>query len=335
MYSETFAISLRRNSRASGRSTRKVPPASASGAITFSAAPPRIHPTETTALSIGSMRRLTSCWSATTVCVSATIGSRARCGYAACPPAPSIRIRKLSLDAFTGPPSEVAAPHATSGCTCTATTLSRPSSAPSSSRRRAPDGYASSLGWNSATSGAGNSGSSRRAARTSAVSAAVCTSWPQPCIAPFVAANDAPLDSSIGSPSSSARTPIPGAAACPTAATSPVPHTRRTVAPPSACATDAAVASSCQLRSGDACSCSRSERAAGSSSSRAASNVSRSSSTSLSVHLRVACTCVVRLEICHELELFSLHRDECGEQLGRKERPDDLVALELRERRIE
>src|SRR5215475_3808469 len=92
-----------RRSRVSGRKLRAVPPSFAVCGMTLSVLPAWNVEIETTAESTGSTLRDTIVWIWLTMCAPITIGSTTRCGRAAWPPTPSMRIVMRSAAAMIGP----------------------------------------------------------------------------------------------------------------------------------------------------------------------------------------------------------------------------------------
>jgi hypothetical protein len=71
--------------------------------MTLPASPPCIMVTDSTAVSIGRLLRLMMVCQACTTWQATGMGSAARCGSAAWPPAPRITSWKVLADAITGP----------------------------------------------------------------------------------------------------------------------------------------------------------------------------------------------------------------------------------------
>src|SRR5215212_1201558 len=167
------------------------------------------------------------------------------------------------------------------------------------------------------------------AARNSAARAAMWTSWPQACIEPLVAAKGAPVSSSMGRASSSARTATasPGG---PTRARRPVLATDCTSWTPRASATRRTVACSSWLGSGVACNRSRSSTACGSSPSRESRSFRRRS-----VDTQVPFAGLLRVHTFEEGDLCPLDARIAVEKVFREPGPDDRVGLERAEGRLE
>ncbi|MFN8537799.1 MAG: hypothetical protein U0232_10025 [Thermomicrobiales bacterium] len=89
--------------RTSSSKVRTVPSMIASSGMMLRTEPAWRLPIVTTAWRSGLTSRLTSVWSATMHCAATTIGSMQRCGPAAWPPRPRMRMLMLSGAAVIGP----------------------------------------------------------------------------------------------------------------------------------------------------------------------------------------------------------------------------------------
>jgi len=106
------------SSPTSSRKCRVVPRRRAVSGITLKAMPAWNAVTLTTAASSGRTLRDTIDCNACTMALPATTGSRARCGTAACPPAPRSTISNASADASMGPGRDDTVPSGWSGHPC-------------------------------------------------------------------------------------------------------------------------------------------------------------------------------------------------------------------------
>ncbi len=191
-----------------------MPRANAACGITLAAWPAWIMPTETTTAWVGSDRRLTTCWRATTVWQRATTRVGGELGVAGVPAGAVDRDlevvgggvdgadggrdragRELMLQVDGDDRARCCAARAPDG---------------TMSLRPGRDGLLARLQHGEQRDRQLASRSACLAARQNAVSAARCTSWPQACIAPVTDAHGAPVCSVIGSASSSARSAMHG-----------------------------------------------------------------------------------------------------------------------------
>ncbi len=143
-----------------------------------------------------------------------------------------------SAEALTGPACTAIVPAGSDGCRCTPrkAPTGRAASSADSTMSRAPEGSDSSRGCSTASAGRGPPAS--RSARPKATSAAMCTSCPQACMAPFTEAHGAPVVSATGSASSSARMATSGPGPAPISISAPS-VTRGASGAPSAAVTSA------------------------------------------------------------------------------------------------
>ena len=180
---------------------------------------------DNTALSSGSTRRATSVCSASTICAPTTTGSMARCGRAAWPPRPVMRMVKSSVLAQTAPGTAIIWPTGRVGSLCAPNTMShgKRSNSPSCTITSPPPPF-SSAGWKMKCTAPSKLRVSARY-RAAPSSMVVCPSWPQPCITPGVCERwGKSLPSGIGSASMSARMPMARALSpCRSVPTTPVP----------------------------------------------------------------------------------------------------------------
>lgn len=184
--------------RSASYMVRITPCSRADAGMMLAAVPASTRPTVTTAGWIGSIVLLpTSSWSPLMMAARAATGSIVTCGYAPWPGWPWTTTSNSSAEALTAPTPVLTTPADTRGWTCppiTATTsrsVSRPEVTTVSARTAGPPRVA------------GTARPSRpatpRGGRPAAVPApAMCTSWPQACIAPSVAAHSTPVCSSSG-----------------------------------------------------------------------------------------------------------------------------------------
>ncbi len=187
------------------------------------AVPPWMLPIVTTAESSGEISRETTDWSASTTRAAARIGSAASCGEAPWPPRPSMSMVKLSTAAISAPRLTPILPTGNGLQRCSPKAAVTPSSAPWSVQACAPPRPSSAGWWRKRNAPAGGRRTSRSA---TARPIAMCPSWPQACIRPGDSeAYGAPLASSSGSASMSARSRIRRARCAPVSAQRPVPAT--------------------------------------------------------------------------------------------------------------
>mmetsp|Transcript_24828 Transcript_24828/g.62569 ORF Transcript_24828/g.62569 Transcript_24828/m.62569 type:complete len:234 (+) Transcript_24828:598-1299(+) len=161
---------------------RIVPLSSTSSGMTLKAPSPVLNRlTDTTPASVGDSSRATSCCRLTTACAPAVMGSRKRCGCAACPPAPRMRAVKRVEAAMIIPGRVSTVPELAVGQTWMPNIADTPASAFSLSSRAAPP-PPSSAGWKISFTQPASPGSRALSSLAAPSSIAVWPSCPQACM---------------------------------------------------------------------------------------------------------------------------------------------------------